>query len=154
RRRLAAELATLGAEIASRLGASLSRVGASQASVRPMRHDLAARIVALGSIVDDALGEVTDLRYRLGTLQAATEGMIVALSGRRTAANCLEQLGEAEGRRESAIVFKIYPTRLGAQQAKTPWTEDPASLVRLCRAAVRCLVALPADTPSLRLLAD
>jgi uncharacterized membrane protein YccC len=154
RRRLAAELAALGAEIASRLDSSLSLIGASQASVRSMRHDLATRIVALSSIVDDALGEATDLRYRLGTLQAATEGMIVALSGWRTAANCLEQLGEAEGRRESTIVFKMYPTQLGAQSAKSPWIEDPASLVSLCRAAIRSLVVLPADTPSLRLLAD
>ena len=36
RRRLAAELAALGAEIASRLGASLSLMGASQADVRTM----------------------------------------------------------------------------------------------------------------------
>jgi uncharacterized membrane protein YccC len=154
RRRLAAALAALGAEIASRLGTSLSLVGADQANVRSMRHDLATRIVALSAIVDEALGEATDLRYRLGTLQAATEGLIAALSGWRTAANCLEQLGEAEGRRESTIVLKMYPTQTDAQLAKSSWTEDPASLVSLYRAAVRSLVLLPADTPSLRLLAD
>jgi hypothetical protein len=48
----------------------------------------------------------------------------------------LEQLREAEGRRESTIVFRLYPRQLGAQPAKSPWIEDPASLVSPCRAAM------------------
>ena len=45
--------------------------------------------------------------------------------------------------------------RLGPEQGEpTRWIADPTSLLRVCDAAVRRLVALPARTPSLRLLAD
>jgi uncharacterized membrane protein YccC len=45
--------------------------------------------------------------------------------------------------------------RLGPQQGEpTKWIADPTRLLRVCNAAVRRLVALPAGTPSLRLLAD
>jgi hypothetical protein len=48
----------------------------------------------------------------------------------------------------------MYPTQLGSRPAKSLWIEDPVSLASLFWGAVRSLVALPADTPSLGLLAD
>jgi uncharacterized membrane protein YccC len=45
--------------------------------------------------------------------------------------------------------------RLEAEEGEpTRWIADPTGLLRVCDAAVRRLVALPARTPSLRLLAD
>ena len=40
------------------------------------------------------------------------------------------------------------------QDEATRWMADPSRLLRVCDAAVPRLVALPAGTPSLRLLAD
>ena len=40
------------------------------------------------------------------------------------------------------------------QDEATRWMADPSRLLRVCDAAVPRLVALPAATPSLRLLAD
>jgi uncharacterized membrane protein YccC len=40
------------------------------------------------------------------------------------------------------------------QGEPTRWIADPARLRQMCEAAVRALIALPAGTPSLRLLAD
>ena len=41
-----------------------------------------------------------------------------------------------------------------SQGDATSWVTDPTGMRRLCDAAVRRLIAMPADTPSLRLIAD
>ena len=155
RRRLASELAAIAAEISQEFGALLARTGVNQLDTRPARHALATRIVALSPLIDEVLGEVSDLRYRVGTLRAATEGLFVALSGWRTAANCLEELGEADqGCQSAAAIVEIYPALLRLPLAKSVWADHPDTLIGVCSAAARSLVALPVHTPSLRLLAD
>jgi uncharacterized membrane protein YccC len=154
RRRLASELAALAAEIGQAFGSLLAQSGVSPADTRPVRHALATRIVALSPLVDEVLGEISDLRYRIGTLRAATEGLFVALSGWRTAANCLEELGEGSEERQSAAVVRMYPDDLRSPLAKSNWTGRPDALIGVCSGAARSLVALPVQTPSLRVLAD
>jgi uncharacterized membrane protein YccC len=154
RRRLASELAALAAEVSHGFGTWLTQSGVSQDDTRSARHALATRIVALGALVDEALGEVSDLPYRVGTLRAATEGLFVALSGWRTAANCKEELRAEEEKRQSEIVARMYPAHLRLPLAKSLWTEHPGILVGICSGAARSLVALPVHTPSPRLLAD
>jgi len=153
RRRLVSELAALAAEISHQLGDLLSPTSVSPAGARATRQALAAKIVALGPLVDEAIGEVSDLRNRIGTLRAATEGLVVALSGWRTAANCLEDLEGAE-RSETASVFQLFPAHLRSPLAQSLWIGHPDLLIALCSRAGRSLVAFPAHTPSLRLLAD
>ena len=85
------------------------------------------------------------------------EGLFAALSGWRTVANHLEQLPEQEGGQESEIVLGKLPPELQpapGQGAPPIWATQPQRLRRLCMAAVRGLTAVPAPTPSLRLLAD
>lgn len=153
RRRLASELADIAGEISHRFGRSLAHAGANDGDTRPARHALATRIVALGPLVDEALGEVSDLRHRVATLRAAMEGLVVALSGWRTAANCLEELQE-EDRPESEAVFRLYPAALRLPLANSLWVGHSDGLIGICSGAVRALVALPVRTPSLRFLAD
>jgi uncharacterized membrane protein YccC len=153
RRRLVSGLAALATEVGDRLGTALASSAASPTDANPVRHSLATRIVALSPLVDEALGEVSDLRHRIATLRAATEGLVVALSGWRTAADCLEELQEEE-RRQAATVFQMYPADLRAPRAKALWAGHPDVLVRVCSGAARALVAVPVQTPSLRLLAD
>src|SRR5262249_43252512 len=60
-------------------------------------------------------------------------------------------------RREADAVLAEVPELLRArpeQDEATRWMADPARLLQACEAAARRLVALPADAPSLRLLAD
>jgi len=154
RRRLASELATLAAKIGQGLGSLLAETGTSPADTQPARHALATRIVALSPLVDEVLGEVSDLRYHVGTLRAATEGLVVALSGWRAAANCLEELREGDEKRKSVAVAQIYPEHLRSPLAKSIWTGRPDTLIGVCTGAARSLVVLPVQTPSLRLLAD
>ena len=107
--------------------------------------------------IDEALGESSDLRPHSPGLQAAVAGLFAALSGWRTAAVHLERLPRDQGRREADIVLGNIPQELRsvpAQGEASDWAVDPSSGRKACAAAVRTLTSLPADTPSLRLLAD
>jgi len=157
RRRLGAELAMISAEIAGNLAAAFLTVGPKQSRTRPVRRDLIRRVAALDPLIDEALGESSDLRPRSPELQAALGGLFAALSGWRTVAVHLGSLWGDLGRREAGIVLDKIPPELclvPVQDHAAGWATDPSSGRKACASAVRALANLPADTPSLRLLAD
>jgi uncharacterized membrane protein YccC len=153
RRRLAAQLATISAEIAAKFAGTFSLAGPEQSKTRSVRRDLVRRVIALDPVIDEALGESSDLRPRSPALQAAVGGLFAALSGWRSVAAHLELLRSDQSRREAEIVFGNIPQELRQGDA-TGWAADPAPISRACAAAVRALTALPDRTASLRLLAD
>jgi fusaric acid resistance family protein len=157
RHRLAAQLATISAEIVERLTGTFLLVGPGQSKTRPVRRDLIRRVTALDPVIDEALGESSDLHSHSPVLEAAAGGLFAALSGWRTAAIHLELLRSDHGRTEAGIVLENIPPELrsvSAQEEATDWTIDPSSGRKACAAAVRNLTGMAADTPSLRLLAD
>jgi uncharacterized membrane protein YccC len=157
RRRLATQLATISAEIAGQLAGTFLLVGPEQSKTRPVRRDLIQHVTALDPVIDEALGESSDLRPHSPELQAAVGGLFAALSGWRTAAVHLELLRSDLGRREAASVLEGIPPELRSMPAPgeaASWTADPSKWCKACASAVRTLTSLPANTPSLRLLAD
>src|SRR5260370_3217990 len=86
RRRLAAQLAALSAEITGRLAGAFSLVGPDLSETRPVRRDLIRRVIALEPVIDEAVGEASDLRYHSPVLQTAVNGLFAALSGWRMVA--------------------------------------------------------------------
>jgi uncharacterized membrane protein YccC len=153
RRRLAAQLAAISAEIAGRLAGTFLLAGPKQSTTRPVRRDLIRRVIALDPVIDEALGESSDLRSHSPTLQAAIGGLFAALSGWRSIAVHLESLRSDQSRREGDIVLGNIPQELRQGDA-TSWAVDPLPVCQACAAAVRALTALPDRTLSLRLLAD
>jgi uncharacterized membrane protein YccC len=157
RRRLAAQLASISAEITGRFAGTFLLVGPGQSETRPVRRDLVRRVIALDPVIDEALGEASDLRAHSPVLEAAVAGLFAALSGWRTAALHLELMPLDQGRREAALIRRSLSVELRTAPIggeATGWTADPSRLRRTCASTVRALVALPARTPSLRLLAD
>jgi hypothetical protein len=157
RQRLALRLATISAEIVRGLARTFLLVGPDQSKTRPVRRDLVRRVSELDPVIDEALGESSDLRPHSPTLQAAVEGLVAALSGWRTVAFHLELSRGDQARRKAAILFENIPPALRSlpeQAQAADWTADPSGGRKACAAAVRTLTSLPADTPSLRLLAD
>jgi uncharacterized membrane protein YccC len=155
RQRLADQLAAISAEITGGLSAMLAAPVGQE--TRSIRRDLIRRAIAIDPIIDEAIGETSDLRYRLGGLHAASEGLFAALSGWRMVANHLELLPHNQQRQEADAVLRSLPweVRSASMEGGAPrWTGDPRRVRRGCSTAVKALVALPADTPSLRLLAD
>src|SRR5258705_12848247 len=155
RDQLAAQFATLSAEVTAGLSNPLA--GPTGEETQSTRRDLIRRVIALELIIDEAIGETSGLRYRLGGLQAAVGGLFAALSGWRMVANHLELLPNDQRKREADTVLRNLPWELRSAPRRgdaTPWTAAPPRLRKVCASAVRALVALPADTPSLQLLAD
>ena len=157
RRRLAVQFAELSAEITGRLAGTFALAGPELPETRPVRRDLVRRVIALDPVIDQALGESSDLRPHSPILQTALAGLFAALSGWRMVAVHLERLPSNQGRREADIVLGSIPQELRSAptegEAKS-WAIDPSGARRACTAAARALTALPNRTPSLRLLAD
>jgi uncharacterized membrane protein YccC len=156
-RRLADQFAAVSAEIARRFAFLLSLSGSPLPDDLPVRRELIRRVIALDPAIDEALGESSRLRYHSPVLQSAVDGLFVALAGWRTVAAHLRSLPPEPARREADIVLSTLPQELRAPPGDgepSRWIEDPSGLRRACEAATHELVAEPAESPSLRLLAD
>jgi len=157
RLRLLAHLGKLSAEIATRFADTLLSPRPPDAEALSVRRDLTRRVVALDPAIDEALGEVSELRIRSPILHAALGGLFTALSAWQISINHLEQSSDDEGRREAALIRDILPRELwspSAQVGTASWTVNPWQTRRSFIAAAKALVAFPTCEPSLRLLAD
>jgi uncharacterized membrane protein YccC len=156
-RRLAVLFATISSEIIGRFASTLTVAGADFDDTQRRRWELVRWVSALDPVVDEAIGESSQLRYHSPVLQRAVDGLFTALVGWRAVANHLVRLSEDEARRTSAAVLESVPRQLQSaseHDQPTRLIADPIALHRICMAAVQRLIALPAETPSLRLLAD
>jgi uncharacterized membrane protein YccC len=156
RRRLAASLAELAAEIAGRFSLMLASAGQHLPDTQTERRELVRRVIALDPMIDQALGETSHVRYHAAMLQTAVHGLFRALDGWRGVATHLGLLS-GDMSRSAETVLRAIPAELrSAREPGAParWMADPIALLHLCHEGVRSLVALPAGTPSLRLLAD
>jgi uncharacterized membrane protein YccC len=156
-RRLAALFAALSAEIAGRFTNSLSLGRAELPGTQSMRREFTRRVIALDPVIDEAIGESPRLRDRSPILQAAVYGLFAALAAWRTVAAHVTQLPPESARREADAVLRTLPQELRTAPVRgepTSWIADPVGLRRMHEAAAWALIALPAETPSLRLLAD
>ncbi|MEA2948592.1 MAG: hypothetical protein QOI40_3922, partial [Alphaproteobacteria bacterium] len=157
RRRLAVQFAELASEITGRLAGTFVLAEPELSETRPVRRDLVRRVIALDPVIDQALGESSDLRPHSPILQTAVGGLFAALAGWRMVTVHLERLPSDQSRREADIIYGNIPQELRSVptegQAKS-WAIDPSGARRACAAAARALSALPNCTPSLRLLTD
>jgi uncharacterized membrane protein YccC len=157
RRRLAATLADLAAEIMGRFVGTFAP-GAQPSDTRAQRRELTRRVIALDPAVDRAIGESSELRYHSSLLHRALHGLFAALDGWRGVSAHLGRLPDAMAQREAnAVLCNLAPelrSTSPAPRAPARWVADPVALRRVCDEGVHALLALPADSPSLRLLAD
>jgi uncharacterized membrane protein YccC len=157
RRQLATLFAGLAAGIMAKLAGTLQAAGSDQPDTQPIRRDFIRRVIALDPIIDQAIGESSQVRYHSPVLQNAVDGLFAALSGWRAIANHLVRLPDDQARAEAATVLQSLPPRLISlpdQPEPAAWTADPIGLHRICEAGVHRLTALEVETPSQRLLAD
>jgi uncharacterized membrane protein YccC len=157
RRRVAMLFAAISGEITGRFTGMLALAGPDLPDTQPVRRELVRRVVALDPVIDEALGESSQLRYHSPVLQRAVDGLLAALAGWRTVASHLVRVSHDQAREESEAVLQAVPQELrsaSVQGKPARWIDDPIGLRRICEAAVRRLIALPAATPSLRLLSD
>jgi uncharacterized membrane protein YccC len=156
RRRLAARFAELSRSIASDFTKNLVIAGSGLPDTTSVRREYIRSLIALDALVDEAFGESPQLRYHSPVLQDAVDGFITALAGWRTVATHLLCLSHRHARGDLAVVLKAISHSLDQAEAgdQRHWTVDPAILHKKYEAATTRLTALPAATPSQRLLAD
>jgi uncharacterized membrane protein YccC len=170
RRRLAALFAAVSFEITGRFTGTLAVAGADFAATRRARWEFTRRVIALDPVIDEALGESSQLRYHSPVLQSAVDGLFAALASWRAVAVHLRSLSADRARGEADAVLQDMPEELrSAPEQGDPgppptqgrsgagpsrWIANPTGLHRICEGAVRRLIALPTGAPSLRLLAD
>ena len=156
-RRLAESFANLAAGIMGRFDRMLALAEAQLPDTKAERREFVRRVIALDPVIDQALGESSLVRYHSPKLQTAMYRLFKALDGWRGVATHLSRLPEAARRQGAHIIQRSLPFALrSVPEAGSPvlWIADPLALRRVCEEAVRTLIVLPADTPSLRLLAD
>jgi uncharacterized membrane protein YccC len=156
-RRLAESLASLAAETMGRFGRMLTLAEAQLQDTKAERREFARRVIALDPVIDQVLGESSHMRYHSRKLQTAVYGLFRVLDGWRGVAAHLGRLSEPGRRQGADIILRNLPPELRSDlEAGSPalWITDPLAVRRVCAEAVRILTVLPADTPSLRLLAD
>jgi uncharacterized membrane protein YccC len=156
-RQLAAAIASLAAEITSAFTHMLARAGTHMPDTQQERREFVRRAVALDPVVDQAIGESSELRYHSPILQSTVHGLFLAVDGWRTVGVHLKQLPDDEARRQAEKVFRSLPPDLRSileSPSHARWLTETVRLRASCARAIRTLLALPADTPSLRLLAD
>ena len=156
RRRLAILIAGLAAGVMTKFTETLQAAGSNLPDTRPARRDFIRRVISLDPIIDQAVGESSEIRYHSPLLQKAVDGLFAALSGWRAIANHLVRLPDGQARAEAAIILQMLPPKLVSLGRLDPaaWTADPVGLHRICEAGVHKLIGLELETPSLRLLAD
>jgi uncharacterized membrane protein YccC len=157
RRRLATLFAGVSVEIATRFNDTFASIGTEFEETQTVRRELVRRAIALDPAIDEAFGESSQLRYHSSVLQNAMDGLFAALAGWRTVAVLVALSSEKTAQHDAGVVAKQVPQELRTSTGKdlaTHWISNPSRLRRACDMAVRRLAALPASTPSLRLLAD
>jgi uncharacterized membrane protein YccC len=156
-RRLAVLFAAISAEIAGGFASTLALAGPELPDTQPARSELIRRVIALDSVIEEALGECAQIRYNSPVLQTAVNGLFAAIAGWRAVWVHLTRLSDDQAGQEAGIVLRSVPQELrSAPKHDKPllWMADPSGLHRICEPAIRTLTALPAPTPSLRLLTD
>jgi uncharacterized membrane protein YccC len=156
-RRLATTFASLAAEIAGRFTGMLARGGAQAQDTQTERGEFVRRVIALDPMIDQALGESSHVRYHSPTLQTAVRGLFTALAGWSAVAMHLKPVPDNVDRRATeAILRNIPPGMRSTPNSRTAagLMADPTTQRQTCDKAVQKLLALPAGTPSQRLLGD
>lgn len=157
RRRLALLLSPLSAEITGGFASTLAATGPEQPDTQPIRRELTRRVIALDPLLDQGIGESSELRYYSPLLRCAVEGLFGALAGWRTVANHLARLAShRQSLNEIGEVLRRIPSKLrgGPDYGAPHWLADPVGMRRACQQAVHAMLAIPARTRSLRLLID
>ena len=155
RRRLATLLASLSADVAGGLMRALQLPASMQAESRTERRRLVMQVSGLGTVIDQAAGEISNTLFRPRAILAAADSLFDALVAWRSVANHQEFHPEAGA--EAPRVRECLPTILTTSEGAIDpvrWRSDPLAMRTAMRIAARRLVALPAETASLRLLCD
>jgi len=151
RRALGVEFASVATATLAGFAGAVSAPDADEQASRAIRREMMRRAIALGPLIDTAMGEASDLRYRSRILQDAVHGLVETITAWRTLA--LHRGGRSragEGVDETQVEQIVQRVAPPPDEA----LRDPARLRDACSAAARAAARVTADSPSSQLMAD
>ncbi len=156
-RRLAALFAELTSGIGSGLAGMLAVAREEPRETQAVQRDFLRRTIALDPMIDQVLGESSQIRYRAQVLRRAVDGLFSALAGWYAAADHLARLPDSEALQAATVLYENVPQDIrvaSERDTSTHWLNAPSDLHRICEVAAGRFASLPTRSPSLRLLAD
>ncbi len=150
RRRLATLFASVSVEIMTRFTDTLVSIGTEFEGIQAIRRELVRRVIALDPAIDEAFGELSQLRYHSSVLQNAVDGLFATLAGWRTVAVLLALSPEKTAQHEAGVVLDQVPQELrtsAGEDLPAHWNTNPTRLRQACDAAVRRLAASAGEHP-------
>jgi uncharacterized membrane protein YccC len=108
-RRLSLLLSQLTADTADHLAEVLAKAGTRHLDGPDKRRALIKRVAELDAVIDQAVGESTDLLHRRSELHAAMNGLFDSLSGVRVVETHFRNLPPAEARHCARLVLDRLP---------------------------------------------
>jgi uncharacterized membrane protein YccC len=154
RLRLASSIAQLSVDMAGKFVEAFELNGKAPPDTRAMRRDFLKRVTALDPIIDETIGESSEIRYHSPILKRAVDGLFLALSAWRAVANHLVRASLSTAEVDTREIRGEFPLDLRARSGAVVWASDSAHLSRVCDDTANRLATYPAGTPSVRLLAD
>jgi uncharacterized membrane protein YccC len=148
RLRLARELGDVARSIAVGLVGTLTDGFDTQTS-RIGRRELIVRVIALGAVIDEAMGEASSLRLRSRGVNVAVEELFVALSAWRGIGNHLDTLAEGRGKTLAAPFSPAF-----SKIAENDWLSDPKRIREICGAEMQQVLTVPVTELGGCVLAD
>jgi uncharacterized membrane protein YccC len=134
RRRLGDELGFVAASALAGLTGAVSAADPDGPALRAARRETMRRVIALDPMIDTAIGEASDLRYRSRILQGAVQGLIVTISAWRTLAIDLGSRSKSNEDEDTAPIERIVR---GLAPTPDEARRNPALLRDACAAAAR-----------------
>jgi uncharacterized membrane protein YccC len=130
-------LMTAMSETAGAVATGIARTAAAGIETpdsRRLRRELIRKVVMLNAVIDEAIGEASDLRVRARTLLGAVEGLFCALAAWRGMANHIERMPEAARARLSMLIKPAIE-----EVTRFCWGEDLLRTRAICEAASHSL---------------
>jgi uncharacterized membrane protein YccC len=157
RHRLAITFANLGSGIAAGFAGAFAVAGPEPADTQRAPQEFLPRVIALDPLIDETIGESSQIRQHSGGLQSATDGLFTALAAWYAVIHWLARMPAKEQRQVATAILEEIPPelRFGAEPgAAVRSFAEPDGLCGLCQATAQRMTDLPAVTLSQRLLAD
>ena len=152
---LAATIRDVASGIMRGFMATLAESGAGGTNAQTLRRALSRQVVALDPLIDQTIGESSEIRVHSPALMLMEDGLISALIGWRTVDIHLHRSRqETETANTRKVLDCIAPELLSLGQSGRALFLNSQRLERLCEQSILRLKALDMDTPSGRLLAD
>ena len=151
RRRLGVEISSVTAIALEGFAGAVTAADPDDPPARSTRRETLRRVIALDPLIDTAIGEASDLRYRSRVLQDAVYGLVETITAWRTLAIHRERRSRSNEVPDTMPIGRIIA---GVRRTPGEALRDPAGLRDACGAAARAAARSGSESPSAQLLAD